>query len=313
MRLFNYRSRPHTRSSHGQLGLQHGDQLLGLPETHQAALPGGLLALLRSGADALAHAKALFARHGVPMDPADIHYLPPIEQPPKILCVGLNYRDHTEESGFEQPENPTVFARFASSLTGHGQPIVRPACSEQLDYEGELALFIGRGGRHIPAAKALEHVAGYAICNEASVRDYQFKSPQWTLGKNFDATAAIGPCFVSAEELPAGARGLRIATRLNGRTVQSARTDQMIFDIPAIIAALSEAMTLEPGTVIVTGTPSGVGLGRQPPLWMRPGDRVEVEIEGLGVLSNPIVAEVVRNAARAPQPAITTSGEPLCS
>ena len=236
-------------------------------------------------------ASRLFMRFGVPLDAASLRFLPPVPVPPKILCIGLNYRDHTKESGFEQPAHPTVFARFASSLAAHGDAIVRPRVSEQLDFEGELVLVIGKAGRAIPAERALEHVAGYAIGNETSVRDYQFKSSQWTLGKNFDGTAAVGPLFVSADELPPGASGLKLQTRLNGEVVQEAYTDQMVFDLPAIIACASEAMTLEPGTLIFTGTPAGVGLGRNPPLWMKPGDRVEVEIERLGVLANHIVAE----------------------
>ena len=273
------------------LGAWQQGRALGLPPAQRTEIPGGLLQLLQAGGDALAQADRLFARHGVPLDEAAIRYLPPVPAPPKVLCIGLNYRDHTQESGFEQPAHPTVFARFASSLAAHRQPIVRPDCSQQLDFEGELVLFIGKAGRRIARERALEHVAGYAVGNETSVRDYQFKSSQWTLGKNFDGTAAIGPHFVSADELPPGARGLKLATRLNGETVQSAWTDQMVFDIPEILACISEAMTLEPGTVIFTGTPAGVGLGRNPPLWMKPGDVAEVEIEGVGTLVNSIVAE----------------------
>jgi acylpyruvate hydrolase len=301
MRFFTYLPDPRDGAPGPALGAWQQGRALGLPPQHRAAVAGGLLQLLQAGGDAMAQAERLFARHGVPLDADTLRWLPPVPVPPKILCVGLNYRDHTKESGFEQPAHPTVFGRFASSLAAHGQPIVRPDCSPQLDFEGELVLFIGKGGRGIAAQRALEHVAGYAIGNESSVRDYQFKSSQWTLGKNFDGTAAVGPLFVSAGELPPAARGLKLQTRLNGQAVQSAWTDQMVFEIPEIIACLSEAMTLEPGTVIFTGTPAGVGLGRQPPLWMKPGDVVEVEIEGLGRLVNPIVAaqDVVDDVARA--------------
>ncbi|MNQ54570.1 Ureidoglycolate lyase [compost metagenome] len=203
----------------------------------------------------------------------------------------MNYADHTKESPYEQPSYPTFFPRFASSLIGHGEPIIRPRVSEQLDFEGELAVVIGTGGRHITKERALEHVAGYAIFNEASIRDYQFKSPQWTIGKNFDATGAFGPTFVSADELPPGASGLNLVTRLNGAIVQQGNTADMIFSVVDLISTLSEAVTLEPGDVIVTGTPAGIGWARRPPLFMKPGDLCTVEIEGLGTLSNLIAEE----------------------
>lgn len=273
------------------LALQQQDQLLALPAAERHRLPADLLTLLHRGLPALHEAAALLHQHGRPLDPQAIVHLPPIARPPKILCVGLNYRDHTQESNFQQPSYPTLFARFATTLTGHGQPIVRPRCSEQLDYEGEMVVYIGRGGRHIAKAQALDHVIGYSVCNEASVRDYQFKSPQWTAGKNFDATAPVGPAFVSADELPAGGSGLRIETRLNGQTVQSSDTCDMVFDVATLIATVSEVMTLEPGDMLITGTPAGVGMARKPPLWMKAGDTVEVEIEGLGLLRNPVVDE----------------------
>jgi 2-keto-4-pentenoate hydratase/2-oxohepta-3-ene-1,7-dioic acid hydratase in catechol pathway len=206
-----------------------------------------------------------------------------------VICVGLNYRDHSAESGFKQPDYPTLFSRFNSSLIAHGAPIVRPLVSTQLDYEGELVAVIGKGGRHIPRESALDHVIGYSIFNDASIRDYQFKSPQWTVGKNFDDTGAFGPALVTTDELPPGAADLKLQTRLNGVVVQEASTTDMVFDVATLIAIISEAITLRAGDVIVTGTPSGVGLGRKPPLFMKAGDVVEVEIEKIGVLSNPIV------------------------
>ena len=230
------------------------------------------------------------------VDMARARYLPVLLSPGKILCLGLNYVDHATESHFDKPEWPVVFARFMSSIVGQREPLVAPLASPQFDYEAELAVIIGKAGRAVSRERALDLVAGYSVFNDGSVRDYQFKSNQWTVGKNFDASGSFGPDFVTADELPAGAEGLRISTRLNGQTVQDANTSDMIFGVAETIALLSEAMTLSPGDVIVMGTPSGVGLARTPPLWMRPGDVCEVEIEGVGLLSNPIVSET--DAAR---------------
>jgi 2-keto-4-pentenoate hydratase/2-oxohepta-3-ene-1,7-dioic acid hydratase in catechol pathway len=252
--------------------------------------PGELMDLLRQGRESLAGAARILGA-GKPLDRERIRFLPPLSNPQKIVCVGLNYADHTKESPYEQPKYPTLFSRFNSTLIGHGAPIICPRASEQLDYEGELAVIIGKRGRHIPSERALDYVAGYSIFNDASVRDYQFKSPQWTVGKNFDATGAFGPSFVTADDLPPGARGLRLQTRLNGQVVQDATTADMLFDVVSLITIISEAMTLEVGDVIVSGTPAGVGFARKPPLWMKHGDECEVEIEGLGVLRNPIVDE----------------------
>ena len=249
---------------------------------------GGIGAHLADGLDGLtALGRVLLAQPEV--DLAAVEMLPPLPNPPKIICIGLNYADHSAESGFAVPDYPTVFGRFASSLIGHGAPMVRPRVSEQLDYEGEFVAVIGRGGRDIAKARALDHVVAYSLFNDASIRDYQFKAPQWTVGKNFDGTGAFGPWLVTADELPPGCAGLRLTTRLNGEVVQAASTDDLVFDVAALVSTLSEAWTLEPGDVIVTGTPSGVGLARKPPLWMKPGDTCEVELEGLGVLRNPVV------------------------
>lgn len=252
--------------------------------------PGDLLDLLRQGREAMAAAARVLGA-GTVLDRERIRFLPPISTASKIICVGLNYADHTKESPYEQPKYPTLFSRFNSTLVGHGAPIVRPRVSEQLDYEGELVVVIGKTGRHIAADRALDHAAGYSIFNDASVRDYQFKSPQWTVGKNFDGTGGFGPSFVTADELPAGARGLKLQTRLNGQVVQNATTADMLFDVVTLIHIISEAMTLETGDIIVSGTPAGVGFARKPPLFMKNGDVCEVEIEGLGVLRNPIVDE----------------------
>ena len=222
-----------------------------------------------------------------------IEFRPPLTTPNKIICVGLNYRDHTDESGYKQPDYPTLFTRFTTSFVGHLAPIVRPSASEAFDYEGELVAVIGREGRHIAPSEALSHVAGYSIFNDGSIRDYQHRTPQWTVGKNFDATGSFGPVFVTADELPEGARGLTLETRLNGQVVQSSNTDRMIFDVPTLVSIISEAMTLLPGDLIVTGTPAGVGHSRNPKLYMKPGDVVEVEIEGIGTLRNPVADESV--------------------
>jgi len=224
-------------------------------------------------------------------DPARLTYLPPLTQPRKIICVGLNYADHTNESIYEQPDYPTLFLRVSTSLVGHDQPIVRPRVSDSLDYEGELAVVIGKGGKHIAREDALSHVFGYSVFNDGSVREYQFKSPQWTVGKNFDATGGFGPVVVTADALPPGAAGLKLETRLNGQVVQSASTSDMIYDVASLIAITSEAITLEAGDVIVAGTPSGIGWAREPKLLMRDGDVCEVSIERIGTLRNPIADE----------------------
>jgi len=217
--------------------------------------------------------------------------LPMIIHPPKIVCVGLNYADHVSEGGRTRPEYPAFFLRLRTGLLGHGEAMRIPRVSEQLDFEGELAAVIGKRGRYIDKADALSHVAGYTIFNDGSVRDYQRRTQQWTLGKNFDATGPLGPCFVTADELPPGGKGLRIRTLLDDQVVQEASTSDMIFDVATVIAAISEAMTLEPGDVIATGTPSGVGAWRKPPLWMRAGSECKVEIERIGTLRSPIAAE----------------------
>lgn len=252
--------------------------------------PGAMEHLVGLAPEALAAAAAAL-KAGKALDPATLTLLPPLSRPGKIICVGLNYADHTAESGFVQPAYPTLFARFASSLIGAGAPVARPQVSEQLDFEGELVAVIGKGGRNIARQDALSHVFGYSIFNDVSVRDYQFKSPQWTMGKNFDGTGVFGPAIVTADELPPGCAGLTLETRLNGTVVQHASIDTMVFDVAALIAIVSEGITLEPGDLFVTGTPSGVGAARKPPLWMKPGDICEVEITGLGTLTSPIVAE----------------------
>lgn len=249
-----------------------------------------VLERLQTGID-LSKAEGL--AKGEEIDLEEVTLLPLIATPPKIFCIGLNYLDHAAESPYkDRPTYPAVFPRYATSLVGHGQPIVRPQVSEQLDFEGELVAVIGKGGRHIRKADALNHLAGYSIFNEGSIRDYQFKSPQWTVGKNFDDTGAFGPVLVTTDELPAGAHGLRIETRLNGTVMQQGNTADLIFPVTELIATLSEAITLQPGDVIVTGTPAGIGWARKPPVFMKDGDVCEIEIEGIGTLRNPVRDEV---------------------
>ena len=257
----------------------------------EAGFPGHLDQLIGEGAGALKAAFESVSTSGASVDEASLEFLPPFAKPPKIICLGLNYSDHAAEGGFEAPTYPTLFGRFASSLIGHGQPIVRPKISDKLDYEAELVAVIGQGGRHIAKDKALDHVAGYSLFNDGSIRDYQMRTPQWTIGKNFDGTGAFGPWFVTPDELPPGAKGLKIECRLNGQVMQTASTTDMIFDVETTIALLSEAMTLEAGDVLVMGTPSGVGAARKPPVFMKAGDVCEVEMEQVGLLRNPIVDE----------------------
>lgn len=271
-----------------------GKKLIGLREGAGIRVLGetSLDALLASGTDLTAFAQLkISAGAGPLLGDTDVTYLPLLEKPPKIICVGLNYADHTKESQYEQPAYPTLFGRFNTSLVAHRAPMIRPRVSDSFDYEGEVAVVLGKGGRHITREAALDCVAGYSLFNDGSVREYQFKSPQWTVGKNFDGTGAFGPELVTPDELPPGAKGLRLETRLNGEVVQSANTSDMVFDVVSLISIVSEAITLEPGDVIVTGTPSGIGWARTPRLLMRPGDLCEVSVEGLGTLSNPIADE----------------------
>ncbi|MGQ0663612.1 MAG: fumarylacetoacetate hydrolase family protein [Pseudomonadota bacterium] len=222
-----------------------------------------------------------------------VEYLPVIAHPGKIICVGINYRSHAAETGREMPPYPNLFLRLADSQVGHRQPIVKPNASDQLDFEGELAAIVGRPGRRIAREAALSHIAGYSCYNDASVRDWQFHNQQNTPGKNFHCCGAFGPAMTTADEIPDPTR-LALATHLNGVEVQRATTDQMIYDIPAIISYASAFTPLAAGDVIVTGTPAGVGFTRQPPLFMKPGDTVEVTITGIGTLSNPVAAEAER-------------------
>ncbi len=246
-------------------------------------LSGDLLPVIASGLDL-----AALAAEAPRVDLAAIRPALPIASPRKFVCLGLNYVEHAKEGGNPIPDYPTTFLRAPTSLVAAEAPIIRPGVSDTLDYEAELAVVIGRGGRNIPESEALGRVFGYTVFNDGTVREFQRRTTQWTAGKNFDATGALGPLVVTPDELPEGAAGLAIRTRLNGELLQDGDTADMIFPIASTIAILSEVMTLEPGDVVATGTPKGVGYARTPPVFMRPGDVVEVEIEGIGVCRNPI-------------------------
>ncbi|MEE2971251.1 MAG: fumarylacetoacetate hydrolase family protein [Pseudomonadota bacterium] len=255
-------------------------------------LPRDMIGLLATGKGAMRKAAAA-ARKAPPraIVKGRPTMLPPVPNPGKIICVGLNYSDHAAEANLGIPTSEILFLRVPNSIVGHGQAIIRPKASKHFDYEAELMIIIGRKGRNIPKSKTLDYVAGYSVGNEGSVRDYQMKASQWTLGKNFDKTGSWGPDLVTEDEVPKGGKGLHIETRLNGKVLQSSSTKNMIFDAKAIIHAASVAMTLEPGDIIFSGTPAGVGFVRKPPVFMKAGDVCEIEIEGLGILRNPIRAE----------------------
>ncbi len=218
----------------------------------------------------------------------------PVARPGKVVCLGLNYLEHVKEGSQRDniPKFPTIFMRGVTSLVPHESPIIRPKVSETLDYEAELIFVVGKRAKHLTLANATSCIAGYSCGNEGSVREFQRKTTQWDMGKNFDCTGGFGPWLVTADELPDGAKGLKIQTRLNGQVMQSDNTDNMMFPIAETLAYITQGMTLEPGDVVFTGTPSGVGHARKPnPVWMKPGDVCEIEIERIGILRNPIAAE----------------------
>jgi 2-keto-4-pentenoate hydratase/2-oxohepta-3-ene-1,7-dioic acid hydratase in catechol pathway len=223
----------------------------------------------------------------------ELTYRLPVGRPGKILCLGLNYLEHVKEGPNRDniPKFPTIFMRGLTSLVPHGQPIIRPQVTETLDYEAEMILVVGKRAKHLTAANALSCIAGYSCGNEGSVREFQRKTTQWDMGKNFDRTGGFGPWLVTADELPPGAKGLKIESRLNGAVMQSDNTDNMMFPIVEMLVYITQGMTLEPGDVIFTGTPSGVGHACKPPVWMKNGDVCEIEIAGIGVLRNPIADE----------------------
>lgn len=241
-------------------------------------------------ADLLGQSARIVSHRGAELAFSDVTLLPVITDPAKILCIGLNYETHRAETKRPEAAHPAVFVRFGDSQVAHGQPLVKPAVCEKFDYEGELAVVIGRGGRNIPESRAMDHVAGYACYNDATARDYQRHTHQFTPGKTFPGTGAFGPMLVTADEV-GDYRDMPIETRLNGEVVQKATLADLIFPVPRIIAYLSQFTPLSPGDVIATGTPGGVGDRREPPRYLKAGDLLEVEIGPLGVLRNPVIAE----------------------
>jgi 2-keto-4-pentenoate hydratase/2-oxohepta-3-ene-1,7-dioic acid hydratase in catechol pathway len=284
MRLLNY-----IKAGKRSLGARNGDTIADLTS---AGLPDSTDGLLAMGADGLRQAKEAATKGGETTPFAQARLLAPVLNPSKAIAVGLNYIDHAAESPYKDaPKYPVLFHRFPSSWVGHNEPLVKPKVSDQFDYEAELAVIIGKTGRHIAKDKALDHVFGYSLFNDGSIRDYQFKSHQWMIGKNFDATASFGPDLVTADELPAGAVGLRIQARLNGQVMQDANTKDMIFDVATLVSTCSEIFALQPGDVIISGTPAGVGFARKPQVFMKQGDVIEVEVEKVGILRNTIKNE----------------------
>jgi 2-keto-4-pentenoate hydratase/2-oxohepta-3-ene-1,7-dioic acid hydratase in catechol pathway len=281
MKLLSFKHQD--RTSYGVLRGTRVIDIAAMPDaapTLKAALERGQLAAIARWAQDQEGGIAL----------ADVAFLPPVTDPAKILCVGINYLTHVQETGREVPKFPMIFTRFADTQTGHEQPLVRPLASAKLDFEGELAVVIGRRARHVKAADAYGYVAGYACYNDGSVRDWQKHSIQFIPGKNFPQTGGFGPCLVTADEVGDPSQ-LELVTRLNGEIVQHARTDDLIFSIPALIEYCSTFTELQPGDIIVTGTTGGVGAFRQPPLWMKHGDVVEVEISRVGLLRNTVADE----------------------
>jgi len=256
-----------------------------------AALPaiGADLSALAASPELLAEAAKV---SGPQVAASDITPALPITAPPTIICLGLNYVEHIKEGGYDIPDYPALFMRGRNSIMAAGAPLVRPSCSEKLDYEAELMVIIGKGGRHIAEENALDHVFGYTVFNDGSVRDYQRKTHQWTPGKNFDNTGAIGPFVVTPDEVPAGASGLKIESRVGTEILQSSNTANMIWGVARSIAIISEYTTLMPGDHIALGTPPGVGHAKKPnPRWLVPGETVEIEIEGIGICASPVLDE----------------------
>ena len=277
-----------------RLGVVEGEEVIDLQAVDQN-VPSDLGEwLLRNNGD-LTPIKALAERapSNARRPLKGVAYALPVARPGKIICLGVNYLEHFKEAF--QHDNvakfPTIFMRCRSSLLPHGQSIVLPKVSKTLDYEAEMIVVIGKRAKHLNVSNATSCIAGYSCCNDGSVREFQGKTTQWDMGKNFDSTGAFGPWMISADELPPGGKGLKIQARLNGQVTQSDNTGNMIFPVAETIAYITQGMTLEPGDIIMTGTPSGVGAARKPPVWMKNGDVCEIDIEGIGVLSNPVADE----------------------
>jgi acylpyruvate hydrolase len=290
MKLATFLSRDPTRPGL-RLGLLYGDQVIDFNRA-EPRVPPDLCAALAADIPLAEAAEAARRGGSVPVPLSQLTLAPLVPEPGKVVCLGLNYFDHAKEGGRAKPEYPWFFLRAKSSLIGHGAAARVPKVSDKLDYEAELAVVIGRRvPRHVPQDRALSYVFGYSCFNDISVRDYQKRTPQWTIGKNFDATGAFGPVLVTADELPPGASGIDIRSRLNGEVMQNANTRDMIWGVAETISLLSDCLTLDPGDVIAMGTPAGVGQARTPPVWMKDGDRIEVEIDGIGTLANLICNE----------------------
>jgi len=289
MRLFSYQdSKGH--DGVGALLKDSSDTFINLSGT-DPLIPNRLQEIIQSQESLNRAAAAIQNSNAIKGKIDSITFKPPIEKPGKIVCMGLNYADHAKEGGNARPEYPSFFMRGPSSLTAHLSPILRPRISDKLDYEAELAFVVGKQARHLTLDNALDCVAGYSIFNDGSIRDYQRKTNQWTIGKNFDQTGAFGPWLVTPDELPLGCDGLNIQSRLNGKVMQNANTKDFLWGVAETIVLISECMTLEPGDVVITGTPAGVGYARTPPVFMKAGDICEIEIESIGVLRNTIVDE----------------------
>ena len=273
--------------SYGAVTGDRADRVVDLREIFGERAPD-LKALIAAGL--LAEAAAAAGQASATLALSELQLLPVIPNPGKIVCVGLNYGEHVRETGREITEQPTLFLRVAESQLAHGEDIVLPPESTRLDYEGEIAVVIGRGGRRIAEADAWEHIAGYACYNDGSIRDWQTATSQWTAGKNFWRTGGFGPWMATRDEIADG-RVMTLVTRLNGQEMQRTTTDKLIHGIPRQIAHISAFTPLAAGDVIVTGTPGGVGAKRNPPVWMKPGDIVEIEVDAIGVLRNGIRAE----------------------
>jgi 2-keto-4-pentenoate hydratase/2-oxohepta-3-ene-1,7-dioic acid hydratase in catechol pathway len=272
------------------LVVQQGNHYVDVP-AGSPALPGCVRELLEHGPSGLRQAaEATPQRTTTRMEVASAKLLPPIPDPHKIICLGLNYRDHAAESGAPIPKEPVLFSKYATALIGHGEPIVLPPVSKEVDYEAELVIVVGKRGRPRSEQEARDYIAGYTIGHDVSARDWQLRKDQkqWMVGKTFDTFAPTGPVLVTADELP-DPHHLAIRLRLNGQTMQDSNTSQMVFSVPQVLVYLAQVLTLEPGDLIFTGTPPGVGFARKPPVFLKPGDVAEVEIEGIGVLRNPVV------------------------
>jgi 2-keto-4-pentenoate hydratase/2-oxohepta-3-ene-1,7-dioic acid hydratase in catechol pathway len=305
MRLVSYK-----RSGAGRIGARLAGEVVDLTDAYAAvladrgtgdpeqraeeAVPPDMLAFLATGEEGMkAATEALELASGdddLRVPASEVELLPPVPRPPKIICVARNYAEHAAEAKLEVLEYPNLFIRFPRSLIPDGAPILVPKVSEQADWEAELAVIIGKRGKHVAKGDAYEHVAGYAPFNDVSVRDWQLRVKQFGAGKNFDSSGPFGPELVTRDEVP-DPQNLRIELTVNGETMQSGNTSDMVFDIPTLVEHVSQFATLEPGDVIATGTPSGVGHFRDPPVYLKPGDTVRVSIESVGRLENPVAAE----------------------